>query len=207
MELFLSSANSLFLILTSWFFNKLRCTCFLQRLQDPEWILTVPSPLGNECRIWKMQICPLEASGRRCMESNRLVSLTGEYGGCFLGTVCKLLTGTKSGGPQEALVGLDNYSLACFCLNDPCRKYGQSMILYCVYALFYGNPFCEILNFGSQFFRENLFCNKNPHSSQRCLALSHLQTYTPVFLPRQMAFFPHRKLSILNGPPLASPPP
>lgn len=69
------------------------------------------------------------------------------------------------------------------------------MVLYCRCALFCGNPFYEILNLWSQIFRKTLFYNKNPHSAQRHLVLSHLQTYTSLFLPRQMAFFPHRSYS------------
>lgn len=53
-----------------------------------------------------------------------------------------------------------HYNLLCL-NNDPYRKCGWYMVLYCMYALFYGNPLDEILNFRSQIFREILFY-KNP---------------------------------------------
>lgn len=67
-----------------------------------------------------------------------------------------------------------------------------------MYALLYGNPSYEILNFWSQIFRETLFYNKNfspehvqsPHCALRYLALSHLQTTAPSFLPgRWLSFY------------------
>lgn len=53
------------------------------------------------------------------MGSIRMVSSVEEDRGqqarlqCVASTACKLLTGTKSEGSPEALVGLDNYSVAC----------------------------------------------------------------------------------------------
>ena len=59
--------------------------------------------------------------------------------------------------PGKYWWGWGGYATVFFCLNDPCRKLGQYMVLHCMYALFYGNTLiCNSKLLKSNFQRNTL---------------------------------------------------